>query len=78
MRTPRAGGLLMETISNLLGEINGVVWGPLMLALILGTGLYLQAGLNFVPIRNWSTDFPCFGRAVRRPPKKARSAPSTP
>jgi len=41
----------MEAISKIVGEINGVVWGPLMLALILGTGLFLQSRLGFMPIR---------------------------
>ncbi len=40
----------MEVLSNIVSEINGVVWGPLMLALILGVGLYLQIGLRFMPI----------------------------
>ncbi len=47
----------MEAISNIVGEINGVVWGPLMLALILGVGFYLQAGLKFMPIRKLGFGF---------------------
>lgn len=47
----------MEAISAIVGEINGVVWGPLMLALILGVGLYLQAGLGFLPIRKLGFGF---------------------
>ena len=38
-------------IQEFIGVINSVVWGPLMLALILGTGLYLSVGLKFMPIR---------------------------
>ena len=41
----------MEVLSNIVGEINGIVWGPLMLVIILGTGFFLQAGLKFMPIR---------------------------
>ena len=41
----------MEAVSNIVGEINGIVWGPLMLVIILGTGFFLQAGLKFMPIR---------------------------
>jgi AGCS family alanine or glycine:cation symporter len=41
----------MEALSNIVGEINGIVWGPLMLVIILGTGFFLQAGLKFMPIR---------------------------
>lgn len=38
---------LQETI----GTINSLVWGPAMLALILGTGLYLSIGLRGIPLR---------------------------
>ena len=41
----------MENIHSFIGTINGIVWGPLMLALILGTGLYLSLGLKFMPVR---------------------------
>ena len=41
----------MEVLSSIVGEINGVVWGPLMLVIILGTGFILQVGLKFMPIR---------------------------
>ena len=42
----------MEQVSNFVTSINGIVWGPLMLILILGTGFYLMAGLKFAPLRN--------------------------
>ncbi|MGB0722945.1 MAG: alanine/glycine:cation symporter family protein [Gammaproteobacteria bacterium] len=48
----------METITEWVSALNGVVWGPAMLALILGVGLYLQAGLKAMPIR-------CLGRGFR-------------
>ena len=38
---------LQETI----GTINSLVWGPAMLTLILGTGLYLSIGLRGISIR---------------------------
>ena len=41
----------MEALTNAVNAINGVVWGPLMLVLILGTGLFLQIGLKILPIR---------------------------
>jgi len=41
----------MEQISGFVGVINGIVWGPLMLVLILGTGAYLMVGLRLMPIR---------------------------
>lgn len=36
----------MQALSDLVTLINGVVWGPVMLILILGTGLYLTLGLK--------------------------------
>lgn len=41
----------MEVLKDVVGQINSVVWGPMMLVLILGTGLFLQAGLKVMPIR---------------------------
>jgi AGCS family alanine or glycine:cation symporter len=40
----------MEALTNLVSQINGVVWGLPMLILILGTGFFLQFGLRFMPI----------------------------
>ena len=40
----------MELVSNLITQLNGIVWGPLMLVLILGTGLVLMLGLKGMPI----------------------------
>ncbi|WP_192034313.1 sodium:alanine symporter family protein [Halomonas sp. YLGW01] len=47
----------MEAITSFFSAIEGVVWGPLMLVLLLGVGLYLQAGLKLVPIRRLGTGF---------------------
>ncbi|WP_144778501.1 alanine/glycine:cation symporter family protein [Marinobacter maritimus] len=40
----------MEAIENIFGAINGLVWGPPMLILILGAGLFLSLGLKLMPI----------------------------
>lgn len=40
----------MESITNLVNQINGLVWGPPMLVLILGTGLFLMLRLKFMPL----------------------------
>ncbi len=42
----------MEGIHELVKALNGIVWGPFMLLLILGTGFYLMAGLSFMPLRH--------------------------
>ena len=47
----------MQTIHDLISAINGIVWGPLMLLLILGTGIYLMYGLAFMPLKRISYAF---------------------
>lgn len=47
----------MEALNHIVQTVNGVVWGPLMLVLILGTGLFLQIGLKLMPIRNIGAAF---------------------
>ena len=47
----------MEQISEAIGLVNGLVWGPPMLVLILGTGLYLTAGLGVLPLRKLGFGF---------------------
>ena len=39
----------MEQFSHFIKVLDGYVWGPVMMALILGTGLYLTFGLKFLP-----------------------------
>ena len=41
----------MDTIQNFVSWLNGIVWGVPMIVLILGTGLYLQIRLNWLPLR---------------------------
>ncbi|PCJ30767.1 MAG: sodium:alanine symporter family protein [Gammaproteobacteria bacterium] len=40
----------MEKIIDLIEKLNGIVWGPVMLVLILGTGVVLMAGLKGMPL----------------------------
>jgi len=40
----------METITNAVNWLNGIVWGVPMLVLILGVGLFLTVGLKFLTI----------------------------
>jgi AGCS family alanine or glycine:cation symporter len=47
----------METAVALLNDVNGIVWGPITLILLLGTGFYLTVGLRFMPIRRIGTGF---------------------
>jgi AGCS family alanine or glycine:cation symporter len=41
----------MQSLSDLISTINGFLWGPPMLFLILGTGLFLTVGLRFMTLR---------------------------
>ena len=41
----------MDGLGAVLDQLDGIVWGPAMLVLILGTGLYLTFGLKFMPVR---------------------------
>ncbi len=41
----------LEVFAKYLGIVNGIVWGPLLIVLIVGTGLYLTFGLRFLSIR---------------------------
>ncbi len=47
----------MEALSKVVGQVNAIVWGPAMLVLILGVGLFLQVGLKFMPILRIGTGF---------------------
>ncbi|ATI03835.1 MULTISPECIES: sodium:alanine symporter family protein [Cycloclasticus] len=47
----------METLTQLLSSMSSFVWGPVILALLLGTGLYLMLGLLFLPIRQLPAAF---------------------
>ena len=47
----------MESITNAVNWLNGIVWGPAMLVLILGTGLFLMVGLRAMPLRRLGYGF---------------------
>ncbi|RLJ18607.1 sodium:alanine symporter family protein [bacterium endosymbiont of Escarpia laminata] len=40
----------MESVTELVKGLNGIVWGPVMLVLILGTGMFLMLGLRLIPL----------------------------
>jgi AGCS family alanine or glycine:cation symporter len=41
---------LSEYLADLINNLNSIVWGPMMLVLILGTGLFLMIGLKLMPM----------------------------
>lgn len=62
----------METLTSIIGAINGVVWGPLMLVLILGVGFFLMLGLRLMPILKLGVGFKLLfeGRHTRKGEEK--------
>jgi len=65
----------MENIYSFIGMINGIVWGPLMLALILGTGLYLSLGLKFLPVRMIKAGFILIYKGRKEDKKEGEISP---
>ncbi|NML17094.1 alanine/glycine:cation symporter family protein [Azohydromonas caseinilytica] len=55
----------MEQLTAVVTAINDFVWGPPMLVLILGTGLFLQLRLKLMPIRRIGTGFRMVWRGRR-------------
>lgn len=47
----------MEVFMEWLGALNNLVWGPGMLVLLVGTGLYLTLGLRFLTFRKIPSGF---------------------
>ena len=41
---------ILTSVSDFITTVNGIVWGPVMLVLILGVGLFLSIGLRLMPI----------------------------
>lgn len=49
----------MDVFISALTSLNNFVWGPVMLVLLVGTGLYLNIILRFFSFRNWMHAFHC-------------------
>jgi len=41
----------MESLNTIVSQLGGIVWGPAMLVLLLGTGLWLTLSLGFIQVR---------------------------
>ncbi len=52
-------------MSELIGTINSIAWGPYMLVLLLGTGIYLSLGLGFLTLRRLPAGFAMLLRGRR-------------
>lgn len=49
----------MDGLLGVLNSISDFVWGPVMLVMLGGTGLYLTIGLKFFSFRNWVRAYKC-------------------
>jgi len=58
----------MEALTQFITAINDIVWGPPMLVAILGTGLYLQLRLKFMPITKIFAGFAMVWRGRKAAP----------
>ena len=46
-------GVLMENIEKINSLINGIVWGPFMLSILLGIGIFYTIKLKFFQVRHF-------------------------
>lgn len=46
---------MLEMIESINGTVNGIVWGPVMLLLLVGTGIYLTVRSGFPQITKFGT-----------------------
>lgn len=60
----------MEQLTQLIKDLNAIVWGPVMLALILGTGLVLMVGLKGMPFSKLGYGFKMLWRGRDRKQQK--------
>lgn len=67
----------MEAFMAWLKSVNDVVWGPGMLVLLVGTGLYLTVGLKFFTFRNFFRGLKNLWPGVPISPSRAKSLRST-
>ncbi len=65
----------LELLTNILNDINGIVWGAPMLALILLTGLFLQVGLFFLPLRKIGFGFLLLWKGREKTPSGGEISP---
>ena len=57
-------------VTDLITQLNSIVWGPLMLVLILGTGLVLMIGLKGMPIAKLGYGFKMLWRGRNKGKQK--------
>jgi len=58
----------METLEHFLNTTSGVIWGPMMLALLVGVGIYLTVGLRAITWRRLLFSLRLLWRSRSSPP----------
>lgn len=51
------GGFFMETLTNLVKNINGYLWDYILVFLLCGTGIYFTFKLKFIQVRKFGESF---------------------
>ncbi|MBQ4564517.1 MAG: sodium:alanine symporter family protein, partial [Lachnospiraceae bacterium] len=67
----------MKSIAFWLNQLNEIVWGPWMLALIVGTGIYLLVRMRFLPFRRFFHALRCAITPEALPHSGQRAAKGT-
>ena len=52
MYRKRGGNIDMEQLNEIIAQIDDFVWGPVMLVLLVGTGIFLTFRTRFLTWRN--------------------------
>ena len=55
----------MQTLEQILNQVSSFIWGPVMLALLLGVGIFLTIGLRAMPWRKAPSAFMILWRGRR-------------
>ncbi|MGE4373089.1 MAG: alanine/glycine:cation symporter family protein [Xanthobacter sp.] len=63
------------SLYDVLGQVSGFVWGPVMLVLLLGTGLFLTIGLKFLPQRKLGYGFKMAFSGIKETDEKGQITP---
>jgi len=50
---------VLTTLSSWMDIVNGIVWGPAMIVLLIGTGLFLTLRLRFIQLRHLKHSLAC-------------------
>jgi AGCS family alanine or glycine:cation symporter len=64
----------MDILLNLNNTINKIIWGPLLITLIIGVGLYISIGIKFLQIRHLGKVFKETFLKAKKPKEKGGGA----